>query len=126
MHHRESPFPQARYRHEILNFSMADSSIDVGEAENKKSSIENCNQRPNEENKKRRAECVDDEQLASKRPRDDEGRKITISGLKGISQELLQNHMDRAGVPYLKVWKQRKQNTAFVWFADDALILRVH
>jgi hypothetical protein len=75
--------------------------------------------------KKRLAETAVEEESISKRAREDEGRKITVSGLKGMGQEFVQNHLDRAGLPYLKAWKQRKQDTATVWFPDDPVILRV-
>ncbi len=74
--------------------------------------------------KKRPAE-TEIEESNTKRAREDEGRKVTVSGLKGMGQEFVQNHLDRAGLPYLKAWKQRKQDTATVWFPDDPAILRV-
>ena len=75
--------------------------------------------------KKRPADTVVEDE-SNKRAREDEGRKVTVSGLKGMGQEFVQNHLDRAGLPYLKAWKQRKQDTATVWFPDDPVILRVN
>jgi hypothetical protein len=107
---------KAREMAELKNDLTNHASCDETASEQSK----NC------ETKKRPADTTEvEEESNAKRAREDEGRKVTVSGLKGMGQEFVQNHLDRAGLPYLKAWKQRKQDTATVWFPDDPVILRV-
>ena len=51
-------------------------------------------------------------------------RKFLLSGLKDVKQETLQGQIDRAGIPYNKIWKARKQDTAEIWLKDNDVFLK--
>ena len=105
---------------------MADVDVENVEREGTEVTVPETSVNDGSDAKKRHADFGCEEESASKRLREkDEGRKVTISGLKGMGQEFLQNHMERAGVPYLKSSKQRKQESGFVWFEDNPVIIRV-